>query len=49
MNIVSELKAILDSDTYTRESPEEVIKTFQRLSVKASKAVEDFLMAYFGL
>lgn len=48
MNIVSELKAILDSDTYTRESPEEVIKTFQRLSVKASKAVEDFFMNFEG-
>ena len=43
MNIISELKAILDSGTYARKNLEEVIQTFQRLGVKVSKDVENFL------
>lgn len=48
MNIISELKAILDSGTYARENPEEVIQTFQRLGVKVSKDVEDFFVNFAG-
>ena len=48
MSIISELKAILDSGTYARENPDEVIQTFQRLGVKVSKDVEDFFMNFAG-
>ena len=48
MNIISELKAILDSGTYARENPDEVIQTFQRLGVKVSKDVEDFFVNFAG-
>ena len=48
MNIISELKAILDSGTYARKNLEEVIQTFQRLGVKVSKDVENFFVNFAG-
>lgn len=48
MSIISKLKAILDSDTYARENPDEVIQTFQRLRVNVSKDVEDFFVNFAG-
>lgn len=51
MSIISKLKATLDNSTYERENPDEVIQTFQRLSVKVSKDVEKFfciLQDHFG-
>ena len=48
MSIISKLKEILDSSTYARENPDEVIQTFQRLSVKVSKDVEEFFVNFAG-
>lgn len=48
MNIISKLKAILDSGTYARENPDEVMQAFQRLNVKVSKDVEVFFMNFAG-
>lgn len=48
MGIISELKTILDSGIYARENPDEVIQTFQRLSVNVSKDVEDFFVNFAG-
>ena len=42
MSIVSRLNEILDSSIYTRENPEEVLRSFQRLSVNVSRDVEEF-------
>ena len=49
MSIISKLKEILDSSTYARENPDEVIQTFQRLSVKVSKDVEEFFVNFAGI
>ena len=38
----------MDSSTYVRENPDEVIQTFQRLSVKVSKDVEEFFVNFAG-
>lgn len=48
MSIISKLKAILGSDTYERENPDEVIQTFRRLSVNISKDVEEFFVNFEG-
>ena len=49
MSIISKLKEILDSSTYARENPDEVIQTFQRLSVKVSRIEHSFPVHYLVL
>lgn len=49
MRIVNKLKESLDSNTCARENIDEVLQPFQRLNVKVSKNVEDFLVTYFDL
>jgi len=48
MGIISKLEEILDSSMYARENPDEVIQTFQRLSVNVSKNVEEFFVRFAG-
>ncbi len=48
MSILDRLKEKLDSSTYARQNPNEVIQAFDRLNVKVSKAVEEFFLNFAG-